>query len=274
MKHITNNRLLAGKVRVALVGCGGTGSQVLTGLARLHTAMVALGHPGGLEVTAYDPDTVSLANCGRQLFSPADQGQNKAVLLAHRLNAYFGLNWKAVPEKFDSNTHFGYNNQPHIIVSCLDTKAGRREIDKFCHNCGVYYWLDTGNEHATGQVVLGQPAYRNDQRKRASRKMDLPCVTDLYPQIMDVTEPEDDTPSCSLAASLEKQDLFINQQIATSALQLLWQLFRNGGLDTHGAFINLASGMVTPLPIDPDVWARFKPKKVRVRKPAQKKAEQ
>ena len=40
----------------------------------------------------------------------------------------------------------------------------------------------------------------------------------------------------------EKQDLFINQQIATSGLQILWMLFRNGGLDNHGAFINLAVG--------------------------------
>lgn len=95
--------------------------------------------------------------------------------------------------------------------------------------------------------------------------MDLPCVTDLFPQIMDENEPEDDTPSCSLAESLEKQDLFINQSVSTFALQLLWQLFRNGGLDNHGAFINLASGMVTPLPIDPETWKRFAPKKVRKR---------
>lgn len=266
MRHTLNSKLLQGSVRVALVGCGGTGSQVLTGLARLHTAMIALGHPGGLAVTAYDPDVVSKSNVGRQLFSPADVGNNKAVLLIHRLNAFFGLAWKAKPSKFEAD-NFGYNDKPHIIVSCVDTKQARREIAKFCDFNPVPYWLDYGNEQVSGQVILGQPAYRHDQRNKADRKLDLPCVTDLFPSILDEGEPEDDTPSCSLAESLEKQDLFINQQVATSGLQLLWLLFRNGGLNNHGAFINLASGMVTPLPIDPEVWARFKPKKVRVRKP-------
>jgi PRTRC genetic system ThiF family protein len=254
MKHTINSRLLQGQVRVALVGCGGTGSQVLTGLARLHTAMIALGHPGGLAVTAYDPDTVSKSNVGRQLFSPADVGHSKATLLVHRLNAFFGLNWMAKPFKFEEHT-FNYTNYPHIVISCVDTKHARREIAKLCGNNSVHYWLDYGNEQQTGQVILGQPKARLDQRKRKDQVMDLPCVTDLYPQIMDANEPEDDTPSCSLAESLEKQDLFINQQVATSGLQLLWQLFRNGGLDNHGAFINLASGMVTPLPVDPEVWA-------------------
>lgn len=49
--------------------------------------------------------------------------------------------------------------------------------------------------------------------------------------------------------ALERQDLFINQTIATFALQLLWSFIRNGGLDIHGYFINLESGRVSPLPI-------------------------
>lgn len=60
---------------------------------------------------------------------------------------------------------------------------------------------------------------------------------------------EDNTPSCSLAEALEKQDLFINQGVATFALQLLWQFIREGGLNIHGYFINLETGKVTPLPI-------------------------
>jgi PRTRC genetic system ThiF family protein len=201
-------------------------------------------------------------------------GHNKAALLVHRLNAFFGLNWKAKPVKFESDS-FNHMTSPHIIISCVDTKAARREISKFCGCNYVPYWLDFGNESVTGQAILGQPAYRYDQRKRESRKMDLPCVTDLFPQIMDENEPEDDTPSCSLAEALEKQDLFINLQVATCGLNLLWQLFRKGGLDEHGAFVDLSSGTrVTPLPIDPEVWERFKPmKKKRVRKPAKKKVE-
>ncbi len=262
MKHIISNRLLTGTVKVALVGCGGVGSQVLTGLARLHTALVALGHPGGLEVTAYDPDTVSESNVGRQLFSPMDVGMNKAVLLVHRLNTFFGLNWTAKPCRYP-DSHAG---TAHIVISCVDTKAARRGIAKHIRGCNsynpVYYWLDMGNNLVDGQVILGQPGY--GRRLKKDEQPVLPAVTDLYPEIMDAGLPEDDDgPSCSLAEALERQDLFIGQSIATFGLQLLWSLFRNGGVDHHGYFVNLKAGRVTPLPVDPEAWKRFVPKKTK-----------
>ena len=66
--HYTDSYLMSPQhpVTVNLIGAGGTGSQVLTCLARLDTALRGLGHPG-LFVTLYDPDTVTEANIGRQL---------------------------------------------------------------------------------------------------------------------------------------------------------------------------------------------------------------
>ena len=56
--HYTDSYLLVPQhpVTVNLIGGGGTGSQVLTNLARLDVTLRALGHPG-LFVTLYDPDT-------------------------------------------------------------------------------------------------------------------------------------------------------------------------------------------------------------------------
>lgn len=272
LKHIINSRLLSNRVQVALIGAGGVGSQVLSGLARLHTAMIALDHPGGLQVTTYDPDTVSESNVGRQLFSPSDVGQNKAVLLTHRLNTYFGLNWKSVPTKFQECVEV-HNIAPQLIISCVDTKAARRDIARFCASRAhsVCYWLDLGNNLTDGQVILGQPNFAKKRKKDAP--LILPTITDLYPVIMNASLPEnDDTPSCSLAEALERQDLFIGQSIATFGLQLLWSLFRNGGVDHHGYFVNLKAGRVTPLAVDPEAWKRFTGgsktrKKVGSRKP-------
>ena len=84
-------------VTVNVIGAGGTGSQVLTCLARLDTALRGLGHPG-LFVTVYDPDTVTEDNIGRQLFSPSDTGLNKAQCLVTRVNNFFGNGWRAVPD--------------------------------------------------------------------------------------------------------------------------------------------------------------------------------
>ncbi|MFZ3265235.1 MAG: hypothetical protein WA172_14620, partial [Terriglobales bacterium] len=47
-EHQIPGALLQKKVRVTVVGCGGTGSAIATGLPYLHQAMVALGHPHGL----------------------------------------------------------------------------------------------------------------------------------------------------------------------------------------------------------------------------------
>lgn len=262
MNHLIANKLLNRRVEVALVGCGGVGSQVLTGLARLHTAMLALGHPGGLKVTAYDADAVSESNVGRQLFSPSDVGVNKAVLLTHRLNTFFGLDWSGNPCFFPSAQRV---STPDIIISCVDTKASRRGIAAYCKRSSVSYWMDMGNNLADGQIIMGQPGFGRKLRK--DEQTILPTVTDLYPAIMDETQPEEeDAPSCSLAESLERQDLFIGQSIATFGLQLLWTLFRHGEADIHGYFVNLKSGRVSPLAVDPETWKRFIPKKKRAKR--------
>lgn len=94
--HFTENYLLNPHhpVTVFVIGAGGTGSQVITNLARMSMALRALGHPG-LHVTVFDPDTVSTANIGRQLFSETELGLNKATALVTRINHFFGYSWSA-----------------------------------------------------------------------------------------------------------------------------------------------------------------------------------
>ena len=80
MDHHIEPELLNRRVQVHLVGAGGNGAQMAACLARLDIAMRALGHPGGLHVTAFDPDRVSETNVGRQLYSRADVGCFKALV--------------------------------------------------------------------------------------------------------------------------------------------------------------------------------------------------
>jgi len=264
LKHTIQSKLLTGTVEVALVGCGGNGSIFLTELTKIDKAMRELGHPGGLHVTVFDADTVSVSNIGRQNFYMSDKGLNKAVVLVNRVNICCGVNWSAVPENFPPKGYY----QPQIIIGCVDTKSSRRLIAKFASSKAVPYWLDLGNGLSTGQVILGEPLRSNESAKM--RPMRLPTITDLYPVILDESIPEDESiPTCSLAEALERQDLFVCRSTVTFGAQLLWTLFRKGGVDFHGHFINLLSGMVTSLEVDPAAWARFKPAKPkRVRKKA------
>ena len=45
--HTLNSDLLRRAVRVLVIGCGGSGSAIASGLPYLHQAMLAAGHPGG-----------------------------------------------------------------------------------------------------------------------------------------------------------------------------------------------------------------------------------
>ena len=68
MKHTTPPEFHTQPLYIELIGAGATGSLILAGLVRLHLAMLELGHPHGLIVRCWDPDTVSHVNIGRQLF--------------------------------------------------------------------------------------------------------------------------------------------------------------------------------------------------------------
>jgi len=57
--HSIHPDLLRRRVRVLVVGCGATGSAVVAGLPYLHQALIACGHPGGLQVTVMDGDLIS-----------------------------------------------------------------------------------------------------------------------------------------------------------------------------------------------------------------------
>ena len=233
-----------------VVGAGGTGSHVLNGLVQLHTAMIALGHPGGLQVTAIDDDTVSESNVGRQAVVWSDIGQPKATVLINRLNMAFGLNWQAEVKRVKFDEDFSGTD---IVIGCVDNRAARKVIAESApEGC---YWLDIGNSLHQGQVVLGEIPGAEWRFKGRDR---LPTVADLYPETVDPSLDEtDDIPSCSLADALEKQGLFVNRGVAVHALNLLWQLCRHGKITHHALFVNMAAGRVTPLPVDPEAWKRL-----------------
>lgn len=248
MKHYVLSSLVThGPASILLIGAGGTGSQIISGLARMNQTLIALGH-GGIRLDVVDGDAVSASNVGRQLYSPADVGLNKALVQITRMNNFFGTAWRAFPFNLEKDTHA---ERYSIIISAVDSVSAREVVGKWGERYGVY-WLDTGNTRTTGQVILGsftkvtQPDGGPDK---------LPHVLDLYGKMMKEEEEKPyQGPSCSVADAIHKQDLFINQWVATAALEILWKMFRKGCLAAHGAFINLDSLSARSLPVDPEVW--------------------
>ena len=153
LEHRIPNGLLQKKVRITVVGCGGTGSAVAAGLPYLHQAMVALGHPYGLDVTFIDGDQISATNCVRQPFSESEIGLHKATVLATRINLFWGLGWSGMPCFVDERC----SQETDIVIGCVDSRAARLAISRTQTYWNCRYWLDVGNNADSGQFVLGQP---------------------------------------------------------------------------------------------------------------------
>lgn len=239
----------AGPIRIQLIGCGGTGSAMIDELFRMHYLLTKLGHEG-LVVCAWDGDTVSEANVGRQRFWPSDVGWNKAELLVNRYCSFGGVPWSFKGRDFLSSDCQHINTD--VILSCVDSAETRVLIGEAGKDADEdILWLDTGNDDSSGQVVLGHWAGRNDKKGM------LPHVLNLYPGLRG--QKSEERPSCSTQEALERQDFGINQRVAGEASGLLWQLIRYGSLKRHGSFIYQGEGEVIPLVINKEVWASFSP---------------
>jgi PRTRC genetic system ThiF family protein len=193
----------------------------------------------------------------RQPFSVSDIGLNKGTVLINRINLFWGTRWRADPVYFNERT-LDRNNDTclDLLIGCVDTRAARNIIAQALTNARnrTAYWLDLGNNAASGQFVLGQPLNSRNRRK-AGR---LRTVSELYPEIINAEAGEDPLPSCSAGEALDRQEPFINQTLAASALAMLARLFRYGKLSHHGGFYNAQSNQICGLPVDPQLWSKTK----------------
>lgn len=246
-------------ITVNVIGAGGSGSRILTELARMDHALKHLGHPG-LFVTCYDGDIVTEANLGRQAFSQEDLGMNKAVILITRINQFMGTSWRAVSENYEIGS-LKKEDIANITISCVDSIEARKNIAgslsqnnfrKVYRNdpyANPYYWMDLGNTQNTGQFIIGTVGYSGygqDQYEQPKESdtlepvASLPTLFQKYPEF-EHQKVKDMGPSCSVMEALNKQDLFINSSIVNFACATLWKMFREGKINYHGAFVNLKS---------------------------------
>ena len=258
--HYVDNYLINPQhpVTVNVIGAGGTGSQVLTCLSRLDVSLRGLGHPGFF-VAVYDPDTVTEANIGRQLFGPMDLGLNKAQCLITRINNFFGNDWKAEARPYPPVLkELKQDEIANITITCTDNVKSRLDLwnvlgkitaSSYTDNCTPLYWMDFGNTQTSGQVVLGTVPKKIKQpvSRLYETVSSLKVITRLV-KYASVKE-EDSGPSCSLAEALEKQDLFINSTLAQLGCNILWRMFRHGLIEHHGLYLNLETMKVNPIPV-------------------------
>lgn len=240
-----------GAINITVIGCGGTGSEVVDGLSRLHHALIHLGHPRGLELTLWDGDEVSETNIGRQRFAPSDVGMNKAEVLARRYGMIFGqrISWAERAFGEDDLSDLAAD----LVITATDKASFRAWLGDALDHIGSHgdyapmLWADTGNGDMTGQVVMGH-AWKAGESW-------LPNVMDLFPGIRQM--PDDDAPSCSMEEALRSQAFGVNRWSADCLMSMLWRLLRHGSIQQHGATFDLSAMRVSPIMIDPVGWSLY-----------------
>ncbi len=244
-------------ITLFLIGAGGTGSNMLSCLAIINKSLIALGHPG-LHVTVFDDDIVTEANIARQLFYTSDLRLHKAGVLVERINRAFGTNWQYNLVRYGTLFAKESIEGPHtanIILSCVDSVVSRKSIHdaidiktKFRNRDDghPFYWVDCGNDTDFGQVFLGT----TQAIKQPTSKFEtVDQLESPWQQFKNKKDSKSTTPSCSLAAALTKQDLFINRMIANYAGHMLWTLIKEAKISYKGIYINLKNLQTNPIPL-------------------------
>lgn len=217
------------RITILLVGCGGTGSLILSRLARLSKSLNLLEHPG-LYVEVVDPDIVEEHNVGRQMFTRYDVGMNKADVLVSKINHAFGFDWDCHTELYDQKKHSNFN----VTISAVDNIAARKEIlegfyDSNSHNDveKPYYLFDCGNARDYGQVILC------DHQKK------LRNLFDIYGSNLEEQDTvEQQGHGCSYAESLLEQDLWINDWVSLYFSMIFKEMLFEKQLDYQGFVFN------------------------------------
>lgn len=223
------------KVKVLLIGCGGTGSFIapeLSGLSNCLKEMDKL----GLDITIMDGDSIEEHNIGRQKFSYSDIGGSKSIVLGTRINRFYGNNdVDAYCRNFVAKDleHLS----PNIIITAVDKVDIRKDIDEYLKATNgnrnnreheqCYYWIDVGNGKDFGQVVIS--SYQGEN------KTNLKSIIDLHPNIEETTE----TPSCSMKASLMKQSYMINKFAGSYVIDLMSSMFIDYKIKYNALYFNL-----------------------------------
>lgn len=252
------------RVAIQLVGCGGTGSHLLSGLAALMLDLEGRGI--GCELTLTDMDSVEKKNVGRQLFASGEIGLNKAQALARRMLAAYGRVVVAQTEPVALDTLI----QPErgalsIVIGAVDNPAARAVISEaVAAQRGGLWWLDCGNETFSGQVAIGNETRRGDIKAQMTLVDGLPAPHLVYPDLVETPKPgragQTQQESCAEGMESGRQGLMINRMVAAWALGMLEALVR-GDLRYHAVDFDLKHGGARSRAIDMAMVEAFGKKK-------------
>jgi hypothetical protein len=214
-----------------------------------------------------DFDRVEPHNLLRQNFFAGEVGKFKSQALAERLSRQYGrkIGYSVMPyerDLFDEPMGAGMYHKAMslIIIGCVDTPEARRSIADSMSSNWNNWWLDAGNGHHSGQVLLGNTGKLDglkesfDIASHSVTRLPLPSLqlpALLIPPV-EQTKPRD----CAEAIEDDEQSPTINQAMAMLVVDFTYRLLI-GRLTNMGAYIDLDAGTLQTVPATPATVARM-----------------
>lgn len=204
--------------RIVVVGCGGTGSNLVPHLCQWAYG-VQKKFQNKITIVLVDQDGVEKNNIGRQFFVEQDLGDNKARVLAIRYATAWGINVEYHPFYIrDAETLIKLLRPDEapvrryelpILVGAVDNNVARQKMDQAFRQMDTVAYLDAGNSEFNGQVVVGI---------RFDGQTYLKPVADYWPEILTATDDVQVGGTCAVKVVKEPQNLLANLGAAYNLL--------------------------------------------------------
>lgn len=241
-------------VKLVLVGCGGTGSWLAGGIARVAWELKRMGRQ--VEVQFWDFDRVESQNVPRQCFAPCEIGLYKAETLALRYGAAWGINISAHLQPFNPGLlqvrgyYYGHNQPLTVLVGAVDNAQARRSIATTLqnndHRAPSIWWLDAGNSKANCQVLIGTHNQAEELQTAFSLSCNaLPSPALQHPELLEPLPEElpggQGKMSCAELVAANAQSMTINKLVSSLAEDMLVRLI-TGKLTYFAIYADQESG--------------------------------
>ena len=221
---------------ILVVGCGGTGSQLLGPLMQLCSNMKKKGKIRS--IVLIDGDRYEEKNLRNQKATMDDIGDNKAYVMATRYGYVF--------EDLDITSYEEYLNTPKeldditrkfsniIVIGCVDNNKARKIMHEYFtmnNKKQNLIYIDSGNgtSERTGQIVVGY---------KVRDHCILNSVGDVFNYVLEEEKVVDDELSCGVVIEESPQVLATNLYSAAHIMNVLTNILMFNKIENNVVFFD------------------------------------
>ena len=134
-----------------VIGVGGTGSLLARDLPKLL-------YKTNAQICLIDGDVIEEKNIIRQGFQKQDVGENKAIVLANKINSLYGTNCIVIDEYATEHNLLALcrkkKNMTPVIIGCVDNNATRVMIENVFKQLDNVIYIDSANSEYDGNLFI------------------------------------------------------------------------------------------------------------------------